>query len=124
MAANSMAEGMERAAKIASGYLHVHPIVKQIIQVIEADAKDVASRHTPESWRSPLDKPENLPGEYHSEDVLICMKPRAWVDEQPIKIGHVSCGHWRPAGGNGNFDDDILGWMPLPKPCATHGDGK
>ena len=65
------------------------------------------------NWRSPKDKPANLPGEHHSENVLIVM--RDWVDRGPVvKIGHVSLGHWRPAGGNGNFDNDVLGWMPLP----------
>ena len=43
------AEGMKRAAKIASGYLHVHPIVKQIVEVIERDAKDV-ERSEPEKY--------------------------------------------------------------------------
>ena len=67
-------------------------------------------------WRDPKDKPPHLPGEHHSEDVLIAMKPRALFGEEDhgIRIGHVSLGHWRPAGGNGNFDDDVLGWMPLP----------
>lgn len=66
------------------------------------------------NWRDPKDKPPHLPGEAHSENVLICMKTRGWIDENPIKIGHVSCGHWRPVGSNGNFDNDVAGWMPLP----------
>src|ERR1700733_14341708 len=32
------------------------------------------------------------------------------------RFGEISCGHWRPEGGNGNFDDRITHWMPLP--CA------
>lgn len=67
------------------------------------------------AWRDPKDKPPHLPGEHHSEDVLLQMKPDG-IDGTAIRVGHVSCGHWRPGGGNGNFDDDVLGWMPLPAP--------
>lgn len=67
-------------------------------------------------WRDPKDKPPHLPGQHHSEDVLLCMKRRGYVDgdDHGIRLGHVSLGHWRPRGGNGNFDDDVLAWMPLP----------
>jgi hypothetical protein len=27
-----------------------------------------------------------------------------------------SNGHWRPIGGNGNFDEFVTHWMPLPEP--------
>lgn len=67
-------------------------------------------------WRDPKDKPPHLLGEHHSEDVLLAMKPRMMFGDKDhgIRIGHVSCGHWRPNGANGDFDDDVLGWMPLP----------
>jgi len=65
------------------------------------------------SWLSPKDKPAHLPGEHHSEDVLIVMID-SWSHQPAIRIGHVSLGHWRPSGGNGNFDDDVIAWMPLP----------
>jgi hypothetical protein len=32
-----------------------------------------------------------------------------------VYVGEVSCGHWRPEGGNGNFDGDITHWMPFPE---------
>ena len=68
-------------------------------------------------WRDAKDKPPHMPGEHHSEAVLILMKEHGYIDRDwgRIKIGHVSCGHWRPAGGNGNFDDDVEGWMPMPQ---------
>lgn len=75
---------------------------------------DLRAPHTEAAWRSPKDKPPHLPGEHHSQDVLLLMKKRGLIDDQRIKIGHVSVGHWRPSGGNGNFDDDVEGWMPLP----------
>jgi len=31
-------------------------------------------------------------------------------------FGEISCGHWRPEGGNGNFDDRVSYWSALPKP--------
>lgn len=67
------------------------------------------------TWRDPKDKPPHLPGEHHSADVLICMRTDP-IRGEAIRIGHVSLGHWRPRGGNGNFDADVLGWMPLPAP--------
>jgi hypothetical protein len=35
----------------------------------------------------------------------------------PLKIqfAEISCGHWRPMGGNGNFDKEVTHWMPLPE---------
>lgn len=68
------------------------------------------------TWRDPKDKPPHLPGKHHSQDVLLLMNPRRTLgfDDHGIRIGHVWCGHWRPSGGNGNFDADVLGWMPLP----------
>ena len=81
-----------------------------------APARTAAPEATPHEWRDPKDKPPNLPGEHHSQDVLLKMNPRRMLgdDDHGIRIGHVSCGHWRPSGGNGNFDADVLGWMPLP----------
>ena len=68
-----------------------------------------------EGWRDPKDKPPHLPGEHHSQDVLLLMKSQSRVDDgHGLRIGHVSLDHWRPHGGNGNFDDDVIGWMPLP----------
>jgi len=31
-----------------------------------------------------------------------------------VNLGEISTGHWRPIGGNGNFDDRVTHWMPLP----------
>ena len=92
------------------------PGVKCLADAVLAMDEYIRSHEAPrEGWRDPKDKPPHLPGEHHSEDVLLCMKrARGWVDEQRFKIGHVSIGHWRPTGGNGNFDDDVQGWMPLP----------
>ena len=70
-----------------------------------------------EQWRDPKDKPQNLPGEHHSEDVLIVMRD-AWDKKLSCRIGHVSLGHWRPSGGNGNFDDAVFGWMPMPSTAS------
>lgn len=41
-----VANGVEQAAKIASGYLHVHPIARQIKEVLERHAADVRSSST------------------------------------------------------------------------------
>jgi len=30
------------------------------------------------------------------------------------RIGERRVGHWRPEGGNGNFDDRVSHWMPIP----------
>ena len=27
------------------------------------------------------------------------------------RYGEINCGHWRPEGGNGNFDDYVTHWM-------------
>ena len=65
-------------------------------------------------WIPSTRKPPHLPGEHHSADVLIRMKAYQ-PDDHGICIGHVSLGHWRPNGGNGNFDNEVIEWMPLPK---------
>ncbi len=92
-----------------------------IVEMIRATLKDLPDGP---SWRKAEDKPEHLPGEYHSRPVLLLMKANRWADNDwgRIKIGHVSIGHWRPAGGNGNFDDDVEGWMELPS--ATNDEHK
>ncbi len=75
------------------------------------------------NWLDPTDKPPHLPGEHHSQNVLLLMKKRGGMwEEERIRIGHVSCGHWRPSGGNGNFDDDVEGWMPLPPTPSPQGE--
>lgn len=33
-----------------------------------------------------------------------------------VHIGERVCGYWRPEGSNGNFDDSVSHWMPLPEP--------
>ena len=96
--------------------------LRDALQVFASEIAEWASEDTPapeatpHEWRDPKDKPPNLPGEHHSQDVLLKMNPRRMLgdDDHGIRIGHVSCGHWRPSGGNGNFDADVLGWMPLP----------
>lgn len=36
--------------------------------------------------------------------------------EYGIRFGYITFdGHWRPEGGNGNFDKYITHWMPLPE---------
>ena len=88
--------------------------VKELCEAYLQNARLLAAR----SWRT--DKPTHLLGEHHSEDVLILFKSA--VDKKPVvRIGHVSLGHWRPEGGNGNFDDNVLGWMPLPHANVENG---
>lgn len=36
-----------------------------------------------------------------------------------VNLGEISVGHWRPISGNGNFDDQVTHWMPLPTPPTT-----
>lgn len=92
------------------------------ILIVEAAIMALAKAARPEAeakmvWRDPEDKPPHLPDEHHSQDVLLCMKRRGGLfGGEQIVIGHVSLGNWRPRGGTGNFDNDILGWMPLPTP--------
>lgn len=31
-----------------------------------------------------------------------------------LQIAEISAKHWRPEGGNGNFDSYVTHWMPLP----------
>ena len=33
-----------------------------------------------------------------------------------VEMAEISTGHWRPKGGNGNFDEYVTHWMPLPEP--------
>ena len=49
------------------------------------------------------------------ENVKVLVWYRASYPGWRVAIGEVSCGHWRPEGGNGNFDDAITYWMPLPQ---------
>jgi len=35
--------------------------------------------------------------------------------EYVARFGEISCGHWRPEGGNGNFDSHVSHWMPVPE---------
>ena len=49
------------------------------------------------------------------EDVLIWFRGTVCFGDR------TSDGHWRPEGGNGNFDDDITHWMPLPDPPKPAG---
>lgn len=37
-----------------------------------------------------------------------------FTEEWHVRIGEHVCGHWRPVGSNGNFDDRVSHWMPLP----------
>ncbi len=32
-----------------------------------------------------------------------------------LHFAEISCGHWRPIGGNGNFDKYVTHWMMPPK---------
>lgn len=73
-------------------------------------------------WRDIKDKPENIPGQYHSRTVILCMTDDRWAIERsfdehasPFCLGHVSNGHWRPNGGNGNFDSRYKAWCELPE---------
>lgn len=94
-------------------------VVAALIQkALNESSRNEADQPT---WRDPKDKPAHLPGEHHSEDVLLLMKDWTEPVGKAYRIGHVSLGHWRPNGGNGNFDDDVLAWMPLPS--APEGKG-
>ena len=35
------------------------------------------------------------------------------------RFGEIVNGHWRPEGGNGNFDDRVTSWRPLPSAPDT-----
>lgn len=74
-------------------------------------------------WHPITEKPENIPGELHSRDVILCLNDERFQIERsfykhasPFVIGHVSNGHWRPNGGNGNFDSRYKAWCELPEP--------
>jgi len=41
------------------------------------------------------------------------------MHEKRVAFGRRVNGHWRPEGGNGNFDDSVNWWMPLPAAPAT-----
>lgn len=43
-------------------------------------------------------------------------RPNDW--HRPHQMAELINGHWRPCGGNGNFDDYVTHWMPLPEPPA------
>lgn len=53
-----------------------------------------------------------------AENVYVLVWYHASYPGWRVSIGEISCGHWRPEGGNGNFDADITHWMPLPEPPA------
>jgi len=55
--------------------------------------------------------------------VLTWFRGTGWKDHDPwqVEIGEISSGHWRPRGGNGNFDDRVTHWMPLPEPPHREG---
>ena len=36
-------------------------------------------------------------------------------DLQQLQFAEISNGHWRPISGNGNFDEYVTHWMPLPE---------
>jgi uncharacterized protein DUF551 len=58
---------------------------------------------------------ERLPNE--NERVLIQFKefiPKRG-EFYVVRFGEISLGHWRPEGGNGNFDSYVRAWMPLPR---------
>jgi hypothetical protein len=52
---------------------------------------------------------ERLPNSY--ERVLVWFLDH---DLPHVRFGSIASGHWRPEGGNGNFDDVVTHWMPLP----------
>ncbi len=54
------------------------------------------------------------------ENVRVLMWFRAAANEWRATFGEINCGHWRPEGGNGNFDDRVTHWMRLPdSPVAS-----
>lgn len=68
----------------------------------EAEKAKAAMRWIPVS--------ERLPKE--DERVLIWFE---WGSRDAyIEFGRHINGHFRPTGGNGNFDDCVRYWMPLP----------
>jgi hypothetical protein len=42
---------------------------------------------------------------YERPDNFLCRN--RWV------FAEISCGHWRPEGGNGNFDEHVTHWVPM-----------
>lgn len=74
------------------------------------------------NWHAPVE-PERGDGWISVKERLPEPKQRVmiWFFDNPIdgyeiRFGEISCGHFRPEGGNGNFDDRITHWRPLPDP--------
>jgi len=71
---------------------------------------------------------ERLPAESTLEKKNIVL---AWFDYGNIlenrdfggiHFAEISCGHWRPINGNGNFDKYVTYWQPPPPPPARGAD--
>ena len=61
---------------------------------------------------------ERLPEESDALDRKFVLAYFDWGkrDDSPsIQFAEISCGHWRPYGGNGDFDKYVTHWMPMPK---------
>lgn len=68
-------------------------------------------------WHLPtVHPPASTDPNYTSSSVLVLAVMNTGLGGEAVyRIAHVSNGHWRPEGGNGNFDKRMVGWTELPK---------
>jgi hypothetical protein len=65
------------------------------------------------AWISTTQYDAPLPKDGQTVLIWYRQAPNGWR----VYLGHYShlLKQWRPEGGNGNFNDDISHWMPLPE---------
>jgi hypothetical protein len=62
---------------------------------------------------------ERLPEPNRRVMVWYCEEMKHGTKRYGVRFGEISCGHWRPDGGNGNFDDRVTHWQELPAPPGS-----
>ena len=83
-------------------------------------ARAEQSSEAPPQW---ITVTEKLPITNHR--VLIWFRLERNPEKWGPLFGEISCGHWRPEGGNGNFDEYVSHWMEAPsKPETPRPEGK
>lgn len=92
-------------------YINTLCVAVDLDALLDATPTEKAPQKEAAQW---IPVSERLPEQ--STRVLIWYR-RSFNEWRP-EFGEISLGHWRPDGGNGNFDNDVLHWMPLPEPPA------